>query len=333
MAFTYDLGTAQEILHKPIEIQNVAKGVKLLVDGGIILESTANTVMNLIFHDITTVTVNSQLFIDAAKDVRDGLHAYSGYLYRTTDELTAEMSDNLEDSTYVGTIRTELNNIFDNMTAGYQKYADIATDITDLTTDFYSGISSTFRDGWMKYSDPAQFVTSDGTPYTKAHMDSIYNDLVSANSMHYSYKTKIADLMSTYPLISIEEDMSQPVAKKLVTNIFWIVASGNSTKPTIRIHPDGNLGQPNPDVSYSIYPETIVLDKATSYTVKFRDETSTGRTVQLVRPDSSVIASLSDGASQGLATPADLRSLVFPGVMNLQGDTEGITGLDIFIVG
>ena len=115
MSFNYAITTAQEILHKPIEIKNVVVGVKELKTKGIITQATANAVINLIFTDITSVVVDSASFIAAAEAVQQSVHNYSGYLYKTTDELTAEMSSgpSLTDVTHVNTVRGVLNDVFD----------------------------------------------------------------------------------------------------------------------------------------------------------------------------------------------------------------------------
>jgi hypothetical protein len=325
MAFNVAQGTAEEFLFKPVKIKNVVVGIKSLRDNQIIDSDTANAVMNLIFTDITT---DVNFIIPPMEDVQKGIHAYSGYLYKTTDELTAEMYDDLANVAYVGEIRTELSNIFDDMSAGYASSAELSLDINKLKADFYSGSASTFWANWELYADSTQFT------YTEATMSNIWSKVNTANTNHYGMKTKVANLISTYPHISIEPDPYQPLVRKLAAGVIWAVASGSNASPTLRFHPDNAANAPQMDISFSVGPEGILLDKAGSYTVKFQDNTTGGPALQLNLQDASAtsLATLNSGNAHTLSAPPQLRSAVIVSrTLATAGDL--ITGLNTFIVG
>lgn len=326
MAFNVTQTTAEEFLFKPVKIKSVVVGIKSLRDQQIIDSDTANAVMNLIFTDITTDVNN---IIPPMEDVQKGIHAYSGYLYKTTDELTAEMYDDLANVAYVGEIRTELSNIFDDMSAGYTSSAELSLDINKLKADFYSGNTSTFWANWELYADPLQFT------YTEATMTNIWSKVNTANTNHYGMKTKVANLISTYPHISIEPDPYQPLVRKLAAGVIWAVASGSNASPTLRFHPDDGTGlSPQADISFSVGPEGILLDKVGAYTVKFQDNTTGGPGLQLDLQDASAasLATLNSGNAHTLSAPPQLRSAVIVGrTLATAGDL--ITGLNTFIVG
>ena len=273
MSFNYILPTAQEILHKPIEIKDVVVGVKHLKDGGIITSDTANAVINLIFTDITT-EVNAAGFIAAAEAVQQNIHNYSGYLYKTTDELTAEMHSgpSLTDVTHVNTIRGVLNDVFDKMSAGYNQSASVAMDIAALKTDFYAtpANTATYWANWELYET--------SFPYDLTRMDDIYYNIMAANNTHYSYMTMLADLIEDYPHINIEQDPMTRVARKLAPGTWWIVATNSSAAPELRVHPDDGTGSDyNPDISYAIAPESLILEQTTtSYRFGYKDTVGAG---------------------------------------------------------
>lgn len=332
MAFNVAQTTAEEFLFKPVKIKSVVVGIKSLRDQQIIDSDTANAVMNLIFTDITTDVNN---IIPPMEDVQRGVHNYSGYLYKTTDELTSEMYDDLANVTYVGEIRTELSNIFDNMSAGYTSSAEISLDINKLKADFYSGNTSTFWANWELYADPSQFT------YTEATMTNIWSKVNSANSKHYAMQTKVADLIDKYPHISIEQDPFDPVVRRLKPGTVWIVISGSNSSPTVRIHPDDGTGlAPQMDINYAVGPESLLLDGTSTYTVRCQDNTTGGPSLsaRLVDASSTVIATVpGNGTSPHMFTPTAWRSIVLwdGGVSRTLSTaiSEGITGLNTFFIG
>ena len=99
--------------------------------------------------------------------------------------------------------------------------------------------------------------------------------------------------------------------------------------------PKGNAANaPQMDISFSVGPEGILLDKAGSYTVKFQDNTTGGPALQLNLQDASAtsLATLNSGNAHTLSAPPQLRSAVIVSrTLATAGDL--ITGLNTFIVG
>jgi hypothetical protein len=342
MSFNYAITTAQEILHKPIEIKNVVVGVKHLKEGGIITSDTANAVINLIFTDITT-EVDAAGFIAAAEAVQQNVHNYSGYLYKTTDELTAEMHSgpSLTDVTHVNTIRGVLNDVFDKMSAGYNQSASVAMDIAALKTDFYAtpANTATYWANWELYET--------SFPYDFARMDAIYNNIMSANNTHYNYMSMLADLIDDYPHINIEQDPMTRVARKLAPGTWWIVATNSSAAPELRIHPDDGTGSDyNPDISYAIAPQTLILQQISgAYRFGYKDTVGAGVLNYHDNSDSAnaptpgnLIGTIANGSLSGFidTTSVNLAHLSVgssPTFKNLKDyTTTNITGALLFII-
>ena len=345
MSFNYTITTAQEILHKPIEIKDVVVGVKNLKDSGVITSTTANAVINLIFTDITSVVVDSASFIAAAESVQQSVHNYSGYLYKTTDELTAEMHSgpSLTDVTHVNTIRGVLNDVFDKMSAGYNQSASVAIDIANLKTDFYATPANTasYWANWEQYADPLVFT------HTKASMDAIYNNIMAANNTHYNYMTMLADLIDDYPHINIEQDPMTRVARKLAPGTWWIVATNSSAAPELRVHPDDGTGSNyNPDISYAIAPETLILEQISgAYRFGYKDTVGAGVLNYHDNSDSAnaptpgnLIGTIANNSLSGFidTTSVNLAHLSVgssPTFKNLRDyTTTNITGALVFII-
>lgn len=342
MSFNYTITTAQEILHKPIEIKDVVVGVKNLKDSGVITSTTANAVINLIFTDITSVVVDSASFIAAAEAVQQSVHNYSGYLYKTTDELTAEMSSgpSLTDVAHVNTVRGVLNDVFDKMSAGYNQSASISIDISNLKTDFYATPANTasYWANWEQYADPSIFT------HTKASMDAIYNNIMAANNTHYNYMSMLADLIDDYPHINIEQDPMTPVARKLRPQTWWVVASHSAVTPELRIHPDDGTGSDyNREISYAIAPQTLILEKSSSYTFGYKDEVGAGPLNYHSNSDGADVptpGNLLGTIANGSTVPVDTNSVnlaqlsVGSGTYKNLRDytTNNITGALIFVI-
>ena len=342
MSFTYTLPTAREILHKPIEIKNVVVGVKHLKEGGIITPDTANAVINLIFTDITT-EVNAAGFIAAAEAVQQNVHNYSGYLYKTTDELTAEMHSggSLTDVAHVTNMRNVLNDVFDKMSAGYNQSASVAVDIAALKTDFYAtpANTATYWANWELYET--------SFPYDHSTMDTIYHNIANANVTHENYMTVLADLMDDYPHINIEQDPMTRVARKLgtgVTTKWWFVATGTNSSPIIRIHPDDGGSSYNPEISYAVAPDGIILENAT-YTFAFADETGGAATLHIHNdsgtPGNASVGNRMNSITHGNSTTMSVASSLprhitfeFAGSVVPLRDwaTTNITGENVFII-
>lgn len=299
MAISYITQTAQQILHKPVQIKDVVKGIIGLAPPhkSVITSETAANCINLIFDDIQT---HASPLLAEMTTVKNHVYNYSNYLFKTSDEITLEMHKDLGNTAHVSSIRTELSNVFDKMQIGYTESTDLAMDVSQLVADFYSGNTSVY------YLTPNNYF--DGTfdaNYNVSVMDGIIAKFMAANSRHYEFSTTLADLINKYPNITIEEDSTTPVAKMWDNKEIFIgitpAPGGGVTNPTMRFYTQGNTGTGLPNYeaeSYAAWEDTIILSKThATFDVFFDDKTMSGTTAQWVDTSGITQTSLTHAAT------------------------------------
>ena len=136
--------------------------------------------------------------------------------------------------------------------------------------------------------------------------------------------------------ISIEQDPNTLLFVNLDTlssGLLRVVQMRSATLEEIH-HDDGTGLAPQMDSSYSVGQEAILLDKTISYTVHFQDNTTGGLLYNTTsRCDRALILLLHSTQVASSHSHPQLKSHVIVGRTLSTGISEGITGMNTFIVG
>ena len=243
--------TAAEIsdaLLKPIKIKPLIDALVDLQTANVISNTVGANVVNTIFDDILASSgpAISQINI-LASDLRD----HSEVLFGATDEINDEIISSVSNPTDMAARRLDLSNLYDSIRDGYAESTTASSNITTLTSDFFSTTANYRVNYETAYSS---------TTYSTTVLQGYADQIVAANTLLATQETTLAGLRTTYPNLSIESAntktatyLPNPFYVKLIdgTDLFYIYENGAATK----------------DIGNKFRMGSLIVDPSVNYTV------------------------------------------------------------------
>ena len=260
MALSFTSAQIKSILMKPILIKDAIQEVIKLQDPSnqVISTSACMAIVVELFNDFRSGS--APLFTELAQLDAD-LREWSSYLYRTTDELNAEIGLAGTDVARVNVLRAELTSVFNLMNAGYAAGGKIAQNISDLENDFFDSTPH-YQANYITTYPAASF----DMVWNEARVDQIIVDINSAVTTLNQQQSELNRLRTMYST-TIEPITPIQTATWFPSEV-WVRAENNAVTPRLSIYTDANhitgLG--------SRFPvDSLLVKTADTYTIHYDD--------------------------------------------------------------
>lgn len=300
---------------KPLRITNVVNGVVALKTAGVVNQATVDAVVNTIFNEIQSgdaVTLFTEI-----NNLESDLHDYSEYLYKTTDEINAEIGAAGSNVARLNIAKTELNNVFTLMNDGYSYAGTIKQNHDNLLSDFFDANSSYKLNYESNYANIA-------SQYTETVIDTIVSNIYAADAQLTQQSLELSRLSNTYS--AVLEPTPDPGVATFLPKTFWVRTEDNPLKLSIYTdnHYITGLGS-----NFGV--DSLITKSGGSeapYTIHFSDNASLNANLTIIASDSSSVV-VPSGSSINLSG-ASIRSLV-PTVAGVPQTTVNNSGANSVI--
>ncbi len=308
------------ILMKPIQIKACINEVITLESTSVISTSTCMDIVVELFDDIRTGDAVT-LFAELAT-LETQLHEWSSYLYRTTDELNAEIGLAGSDISRVNTLRSELTNVFNLMNSGYSAAAKVTQHTDSLSNDFF-GSTPYYQLNYLTAYPASTF----DFIYNETIIDTIVYEIETAKNTLLNQQSELTRLKATYAT-TIEPTPLVGSASWMPATI-WIRAEDNNVNPRLTFYTDANLIT---GMGSRFPVDSLLVRSGSAYTINYDDSLAVNTALKIVDSGANVVSIVS--GSQGVFTGDKFRSMIVRQTSGTPADlsTQNNAGVNSFVV-
>jgi len=310
------------ILMKPIQMKACINEVITLQAGAtpVISTSACMDIVIELFDDIRTgdaVTLFSELGTLEAE-----LHEWSSYLYRTTDELNAEIGLAGSNVSQVNALRSELTNVFNLMNTGYAAAAKVTQHKDQLSNDFF-GVSPYYQLNYVTAYPASTF----DLIYNESVIDTIVSELESAKNTLATQKSELTRLRATYAT-TIEPITPVNSASWLPTNV-WIRAEDNNVNPRLTIYTDANLIT---GLGSNFQTDSLLVRQGGTYTINYDDTLAVNTALKIIDSGANTVSIIA--GTTATYTGDKFRTMIVRQTSGTPADltAQHTTGMNSFVV-